>query len=162
MVLRWLSAAAALATAAPAGAQQVKELGIQAIGTLSDPGLAVGGVYAAWRPSARGRVSAAWALGGSDGGLAWRGELLGHFLLAPGRTRGPGVYLAGGVAVVGGPADRGYLVLALGIENQPGGGSGWFAEAGAGGGARLSAGFRWRWFRPRPLSLSRPSAGPAG
>jgi hypothetical protein len=146
MGLRWLSAVAALAAAAPAGAQQVKELGIHATGTLSDPALAVGGVYGAWRPSSRSRLSAALGLGASDGDAAWRGELLGHFLLAPARRRGAGVYLAGGVAVVGGPDDRGYLVLAIGLEDRPGGPSGWFAEAGVGGGARLSAGYRWRWF----------------
>jgi hypothetical protein len=146
MALRWLSAVAALAAAAPAGAQQVTELGLQATGTLSDPALAVAGVYGAWRPSSRGRISAAAGLGGSGDATAWRGELLGHFLLAPNKKRGPGVYLAGGVAVVGGPADRGYLVLAVGIEDRPGGPSGWFAEAGVGGGARLSAGYRWRWF----------------
>jgi hypothetical protein len=137
---------AAFAAAAPAGAQQVKELGIHATGTLSDPALAVGGVYGAWRPSSRSRISAALGLGGSGGGAAWRGELLGHFLLAPARRRGPGVYLAGGVAAVGGPDDRGYLVLAVGLEDRPGGPSGWFAEAGVGGGARVSAGYRWRWF----------------
>jgi hypothetical protein len=136
---------AALAAAAPAGAQQVKEFGIQTTGTLSDPALAVGGIYAAWRPAARGRIAAALGVGGSDGEVAWRGELLGHFLLAPRRRTGPGVYLAGGVAAVGGPADRGYLVLAVGVEDRPGGPSGWFAEAGVGGGARLSLGYRWRW-----------------
>lgn len=145
MALRWLSAVAALAAAAPAGAQQVKELGIQTTGTLSEPALAVGGLYAAWRPSARGRVAAMLGIGESDGEVAWRGELLGHFLLAPGRRAGPGAYLAGGLAVVGGPTDRGYLVLAVGIEDRPGGKSGWFAEAGVGGGARLSLGYRWRW-----------------
>jgi hypothetical protein len=137
---------AALVAATPAGAQQVKELGIQAIGTLSDPELAVGGVYGAWRPSSRGRISAAAGVGGSGGEAAWRGELLGHFLLAPARKHGPGVYAAGGVAVVGGSADRGYLILAVGIEDRPGEATGWFAEVGVGGGARLAAGYRWRWF----------------
>jgi hypothetical protein len=147
MALRWLSAVAALAAAAaPAGAQQVRELGIQAIGTLSDPALAVGGVYAAWRPAKRARVSASLGLGGSGAELAWRGELLGHFLLAPTRRTGSAVYLAGGVAAVGGRTDQGYLVLVAGIEGRPGAASGWFLEAGAGGGARLSAGYRWRWF----------------
>ncbi len=146
MGLRWLSAAAALAAATPAGAQQVKELGIHATGTLSDPALGVAGVYGAWRPSARGRVSAALGVGVSDGDAAWRGELLGHFLLAPRRRSGIGAYLAGGLAVVGGPVDRGYLVLGLGIEGRPGAASGWFAEVGVGGGARLSVGHRWRWF----------------
>jgi hypothetical protein len=146
MALRWLSAVAALAAASPAGAQQVRELGIQAIGTLSDPALAVGGVYAGWRPTRRARLSATFGLGGAGGATAWRGELLGHFLLAPTRREGSGVYLAGGVAAVGGRADQGYLVLAVGIEDRPGTASGWFAEAGVGGGLRLSAGYRWRWF----------------
>jgi hypothetical protein len=146
MALRWLSAVAALAAATPAGAQQVKELGIQITGTLSDPALAAGGVYGAWRPSSRARISAALGLGRSDGETAWRGELLGHFLLAPDRKRSPGAYLAGGLAVVGGPVDQGYLVLAVGIEDRPGGVSGWFVEGGVGGGARVSAGYRWRWF----------------
>ena len=146
MASRWLSVAAALAAATPAGAQQVRELGIQAIGTLSDPALAVGGVYAGWRPTSRARLSGSLGLGGSGGETAWRGELLGHFLLSPARRRGAGAYLAGGVAAVGGPEERGYLVLAVGLEHRPGAGSGWFAEAGVGGGARLSAGYRWRWF----------------
>jgi hypothetical protein len=155
MALRWLSAAAALAAAAPpAGAQQVRELGIQAIGTLSDPALGVGGVYAGWRPARRARVSAMVGVGGSGGQTAWRGELLGHFLLAPMRRKGAGVYLAGGVAAVGGAVDRGYLVLAFGVEGKPGAPAGWFVEAGVGGGARLSAGYRWRWF-PRWWSLVR-------
>jgi hypothetical protein len=146
MALRWVSLAAALAAAAPASAQQVKELGFHGTVTLSDPALAVGGVYGAWRPSSRSRVSLAAGVGGSDGETAWRGELLGHFLLAPARKRGPGVYLAGGLALTGGPSDQGYIVVAVGIEDRPGGPSGWFAEAGIGGGARLSAGYRWRWF----------------
>jgi hypothetical protein len=147
MALRWLSAAAALAAAAPpAGAQQVSELGIQAIGTLADPALAVSGVYAGWRPAKRARLSASLGLGGSGGEVAWRGELLGHFLLSPTRREGAGAYLAGGVAAVGGRTDQGYLVLAAGIEGRPGAASGWFVEAGVGGGARLSAGYRWRWF----------------
>ena len=154
MALRWLSAAAALAAAAPAAAQQVGELGIQAIGTLSDPALGAGGVYAGWRPTRRARLSGSLGLGGSGGETAWRGELLGHFLLAPTRREGSGVYLAGGVAVVGGATDQGYLVLSVGIESRPGAPSGWFAEAGVGGGARLSAGYRWRWF-PRWWSLVR-------
>ena len=120
MGLRWLSAAAALAAATPAGAQQVTELGVQATGTLSDPALGVGGVYGAWRASSRSRIAATLGVGGSDGELAWRGELLGHFLLAPARKRGAGAYLVGGLAVVGGPVDRGYLVLAAGLESRPG------------------------------------------
>ena len=155
MALRWLSAVAALAAAAPpAGAQQVRELGIHATGTLSNPRLGVGGVYLGWRPARRARLSVTAGLGTSDDETAWRGELLGHFLLAPTRRQGAGVYLAGGVAAVGGAVDRGYLVLALGMESRPGAASGWFVEAGVGGGARLSAGYRWRWF-PRWWALVR-------
>jgi hypothetical protein len=147
MALRWLSAVAAFATATPpAGAQQVREIGIQAIGTLADPALAVGGAYAGWRPARRARLSASLGLGGAGGEMAWRGELLGHFLLAPTRREGIGVYLGGGVAAVGGRTDQGYLVVAAGLEGRPGAASGWFVEAGVGGGARLSAGYRWRWF----------------
>lgn len=147
MALRWLSLAASLtAAAAPAVAQQVGELGIQAMGTVSDPALAVGGVYAGWRPARRARLTAAAGLGTSGDETAWRGELLGHFLLAPTRREGAGVYLAGGVAAVGGANDQGYVVIAIGIEHRPGATRGWFVEAGFGGGPRLSAGYRWRWF----------------
>ena len=56
------------------------------------------------------------------------------------------MYLAGGIAGVGGPEDEGYLVLAIGIEHRPGARSGWFVEGGVGGGARVAAGYRWRRF----------------
>jgi len=128
----------------PAAAQQVLELGVTGIATASDPALVVGGGYGALRTSQRTRVSAALAAGLSDDRGAWRGELLVHFLLNPTRQRGTGFYGAGGVAAVGGAVDQGYLVLALGLEARPGARSGWFVEAGVGGGARLAAGFRWR------------------
>jgi hypothetical protein len=131
--------------AAPLAAQRVRELGVQAIGTLSDPGLAVAGVYGALRPSARTRVSVSAGAGVSGGEAAGRGELLGHFLVSPGATRGVGAYAAAGVAVVAGPVGRGYLVLSLGLEGSPGASQGWAVEAGVGGGARVGLGWRWRW-----------------
>jgi hypothetical protein len=150
---RWASPAAlALFLAAPPGgataaaAQQVRELGVMGIATASDPGLVVGGVSAGLRTSRRTRVSVAAGVGASDGGLAWRGELLAHFLLSPRRRHGAGLYGAGGVAAVGGPVEQGYMVLTLGLEGRPGAPSGWFVEAGVGGGARLAAGYRWRRF----------------
>jgi hypothetical protein len=146
---RWASPAvllaALVATARPAAAQQVKELGLEGIVTASDPGLVVGGIYGALRTSLRTRISAAAALGASDGETAWRGELLAHFLLSPTRRQGVGLYGAGGVAVVGGRVDQGYMVVTLGLESRPGMPSGWFVEAGVGGGARLAGGYRWRW-----------------
>ena len=143
---RWAErcSAALLFAASPLAAQQVREVGLLATVTASDPALVVGGVSGAIRTSARTRVSLALGLGGSDGEAAWRGELLAHFLLHPDRRHGAGIYGAGGLALVAGPVDQGYLVLTLGLEANPGGPSGWFVEGGVGGGARLSAGYRWR------------------
>jgi hypothetical protein len=73
-----------------------------------------------------------------------RGELLGHFLLSPGKRSGPGFYFAGGLAGVTGEVTRGYLVLTMGLEDRPGAGSGWAVEAGIGGGFRVGLGYRWR------------------
>lgn len=130
--------------ARPVSAQRVTELGVQGIATAADPAVAVVGVYAGLRTSLRTRVSATLAAGVSDGEAAWRAELLAHFLLNPARERGVGVYGAGGIAVVGGVVDQGYIVVTVGIEARPGARSGWFAEGGVGGGARLAAGYRWR------------------
>jgi hypothetical protein len=149
-------ALAGLATGAiEAAAQQVRELGVTGIATASDPALAVGGAYAGLRTSRRTRVSVAVGVGASDGDAAWRGELLAHFILSPARRHGAGLYGASGVAVVGGPVDQGYLVLTLGLEGRPGARSGWFVEAGVGGGARLAAGYRWRRF-PAGWALESP------
>jgi hypothetical protein len=138
---------AALLWARPLAAQQPHEIGIQAIGTGSDPAAGVGALYGALRTSNRTRLSVAGGVGGSAGELAFRAELLGHFLLSPNKRKGTGPYLAAGVAAVGGPVERGYLVLTLGVEQRPGGGAGWAAEAGVGGGLRLALGYRWRRLR---------------
>jgi hypothetical protein len=143
---RWRSVlAATVLSAPPLAAQQAKELGLQAIGTASDPALGVAGVYGAIRTSTRTRVSASAGLGISRSDAAWRGELLIHLLMSPSAQRGIGLYAAGGVAAVAGPVERGYIVLTLGAEQHPGRRTGWFFEAGIGGGARLAAGYRWRW-----------------
>lgn len=147
MTWRWAStlAMAAGLGSGPVAAQQAREVGLQAIGTASDPALVVAGGYGALRISRRVRLSAGAGIGTSDGRTAWRGELLAHFLLSPGARRGFGGYAAGGVAAVGGAEDEGYIVLTVGIEHRPAAGSGWFLEAGVGGGARLASGYRWRW-----------------
>ena len=137
---------AGVALPAPSAAQQVREIGIQAVGTASDPALAVAGVYGALRTSGRTRVSATVSGGVSGGELAWRGELLGHFLLSPEERRRAGVYFAAGIAAVDGAVSRGYLVLTLGLEERPRARSGWAVELGVGGGARIGVGYRWRWF----------------
>lgn len=139
--------AAALAAAGPLSAQHGRELGIQAIGTASDPALAVAAVYGGVRTSNRTRVSVSAGAGVSSDRVAYRGEILGHFLLSPGKRVGSGFYFAGGVAVVGGPVERGYLVLTVGVEDGPAKAAGWMAEMGVGGGIRLALGYRWRRLR---------------
>lgn len=121
---------------------------MQATAIAADPGSMFGGAYGALRTSLRTRVSLAAGLGAAEGATRFRGELLLHFLLSPTLRTGVAPYAAGGVAVVGRPADDGYLVLTLGLESRPGAPSGWFVEAGVGGGARLAAGFRRRWLPP--------------
>jgi hypothetical protein len=147
---RWGEATAVawlLARAAPAAAQHATEIGLEALGTSSDPVVVVAGGYAALRPSDRGRIAALLGLGVAERAFAWRGEAVGHFLLNPGQQLGWGVYFAGGLAVVGDPATHGYLVLGLGLEGRPGGREGWVGERGVGGGVRVALGYRWRRFR---------------
>ncbi|MEA2725239.1 MAG: hypothetical protein QOH59_3010 [Gemmatimonadales bacterium] len=148
MPLAWpeLLLAGSLVGVAPLAAQQGKELGVQAVATASEPALAVAGVYGGLRTSVRTRLSAAAGVGASSGELSFRGEVLGHFLLSPNKRVGPGFYFAGGLAVVEGPVDRGYLVLAVGLEDRPAAASGWGVEVGVGGGLRVLLGYRWRWF----------------
>ncbi len=149
MPLPWpeLLLAGSVVGVAPLAAQQGKELGVQAVATASDPALAVAGIYGGLRTSTRTRLSAAAAAGTSSGELAFRGEVLGHFLLSPNKRKGPGLYFAGGLAVVEGPVDRGYLVLTVGLEDRPAAASGWGVELGVGGGVRVLLGYRWRWLR---------------
>ena len=153
MRFRWrelLIAGTTLAAAEPVAAQQIREIGIQAIGTFPDPALAVFGVFGALRTSGRTRLSVSLGGGLSDGELVGRGEALVHFLLSPEERRKAGFYVAGGIAAVEGPVSRGYLVLTLGLEDRPRAGSGWALEAGLGGGVRVALGYRWRRF-PRVL-----------
>jgi hypothetical protein len=149
MRCRWrelLLLGAALGAATNGTAQQIRELGVQAIGTFSDPALAVAGLYAALRTPGRTRVCLSLAGGTSSQEFVVRGELLGHFLLSPEERRKPGFYLGGGIAGVEGSVSREYLVLTLGVEQRPRGASGWALELGVGGGARIGVGYRWRGF----------------
>jgi hypothetical protein len=133
-------------TPAPVAAQRVTELGLQAITTIAHESFGGAGVYAAVRLGERTRLAGTLALGSAAGRFAGRGEVLGHFLLSPTKMRGVGLYALGGAAWAGGPADQGYVVVGLGLEARPGARSGWGLEAGVGGGFRLTAGYRWRWF----------------
>lgn len=146
--VRGWSALLALLVATPLSAQRPpvrREVGVVALSTLADPALLGGGLYAALRPGRNARLAAVAVLGRRGSETVGRGELLAHFLLAPRRVRGVGLYALGGVAGVVGRGTRGYLVLGAGLESAPGRRAGWALEGGVGGGVRLTAGWRWRW-----------------
>jgi hypothetical protein len=129
-----------------AAAQRAREVGLHAIFTGQEAELLAGGVYGAIRTTRRTRLALTAAAGSAGGEFVARGELLGHFLLSPAST-GPGVYGGGGIAGIAGADEEGFLVLLLGIEQAPGGRSGWSLEGGLGGGLRIAVGYRWRSFR---------------
>ena len=140
-----MSAAALAPVALGAQQQKVREIGIQGTILASSPAMALGGIAAGLRTSSRTRLMLTASAGTLDHAVAWRGELLAHFMLNPRRTRGAAVYGGGGVAVAGShDAAQGYAVVLLGLEGRPGARSGWFVEAGLGGGFRAAAGWRWR------------------
>lgn len=123
------------------------EAGLQALALLQDPEWLGGGGYAAWRPGDKTRLALTINAGASDRRTSGRAELLAHFLMSPGKRSGVGLYAFGGIAGVIRPVHQGFLVLGLGVERAPGNSSGWAIEAGVGGGARLSVGWRWRRLR---------------
>ena len=126
-------------------AQRAREFGLQGVVVAEDPAFVAGGLFAGLRTTRRMRLAATASIGSADGTTAWRGELLGHFLLNPGSRRTPGAYAGGGIALAG-PDERGYVVILVGLEGTPGGSSGWAVEAGLGGGFRATVGWRWRSF----------------
>ena len=130
-----------------ARAQGEREWRVQALGTVAPAAEAFvgGGMGFIVRPRSRFGLGLTAALGDRDGNLAGRGEALVSFILDPVSRRAIGSYAAGGVAVVNDRAGTGeYLVVTLGLAGRPGRGTGWFVEAGAGGGLRLAAGLALR------------------
>ena len=137
--------ALSMGTASVLWGQRVRrELGVQGYTLLGTDGRFGVGLIGALRVGPRARVSLFAGADGGTGRMAGRAEALGHLLLSPGRKRGVGGYLAGGLAVdlVVRPEAR--IVALVGIEDRPGGRSGWALEAGVGGGWRVAAGWRWR------------------
>lgn len=134
----------------PAQEPRGTELGAMGMVALSDPVFVGVGLQVAVRPGGRARIAVTVLPGAIEHRFALRGEAIAQFLLNPAATRGVGVYGLAGIAGVTGPNERAYLVAGIGLEANPGGRSGWLAEAGIGGGARLAVGWRRRWFaRPR-------------
>ncbi len=126
--------------------QRGTETGIHALATFADFTFAGGGGHFGLRPGGRTRLSIAAALGSIEGDLAFRGEGTAQFLLNP-ASRTSGFYAGGGLAGLTGPIEEAYLVLVVGMETSPGGGSGWVLEGGVGGGLRVLLGYRWRRMR---------------
>ena len=144
------AAAVVLLGAGPLEAQQIVEYGPQVTGVAADPGYAVAGGHVALRSLGRTRFALSAGAGVGEGGAtAGRAELAVHFLLNPRARTGLAAYVGGGAAVAdAGDGANGYLVLLAGLERSPGSRSGWFLEAGLGGGMRVAAGWRWRRFPP--------------
>ncbi|MEP7327292.1 MAG: hypothetical protein ABI836_15180 [Gemmatimonadota bacterium] len=127
-------------------AQHGWELGVQGIATFADFDFAGGGGWGAWRPGGSTRIGVSLMPGSIGGEFSARGEMSAQFLLSP-AGRGPGLYAGAGLAGLAGARDQGYLMLLLGYEKNPGGGSGWVVEGGIGGGVRVLLGYRWRGLR---------------
>ena len=143
-MIRFVGAILLTGLAGRLAAQTVVEAGVAVVGVASDPGF--GGVG----PSVRmglGReigVIATGAIGRRGDRWVGRGELAVQYRFAESRSRRPTWYLAGGVAGVTGRAGGSYLLAGLGLELPMGGRTGFWAEGGAAGGARIVAGFRSR------------------
>ena len=109
-----------------ARAQQVhRELGLEAYTLRATPDRIGGALYAGWRVSSRARVSLFGGVDGGDGGTAGRVEGLVHFLLAPDRKKGVGIYGAGGLATDIAGRTEARIVALIGVEAAPGGRRGW-------------------------------------
>jgi hypothetical protein len=90
------------------------------------------------------------SVGSFEGEVAVRPEGILSFHLNPYRRSGVSPYAGGGIALLlMQDANREYIVGVIGIEWRPGTGSGWFVEAGFGGGVRLALGRQLRRRRVR-------------
>lgn len=144
---RLATAAAMLLVATPLAAQGL-DAGVGALVTTAEPVFAGAGAHLGWRPGRHARIVLAGALG-SDGEVAGRVEVMAQ-LLAPVAEDAPlGAYVGAGIGLRPGVGDGAgeVLLLVAGVETSPRGRGGAFVEAGVGGGARLAAGWRWRWLR---------------
>jgi hypothetical protein len=134
----------AVVLATPVRGQKALEVQIHGIGTFADDRFLGGGLGLALRGNGRMRVGAYANGGGFQGEAAFRPELMMSFHLNPYKRSGVSPYFSGGVAVVVAGETREYIVGSVGLEWKPGASSGWFVEAGIGGGLRVAAGFQLR------------------
>ena len=128
-----------------ASAQLTKDWQIQSLAVLASERFIGAGIGYAVRPPGRLRFAGDVSAGDLEGTLAGRAETFLTYHLNPGRESGFGPYAAAGLAAnITRAGARGYLEVLLGLEQRPGRRTGWFLEAGVGGGLRLSAGYRFR------------------
>ena len=138
------------AAATPLTAQGTFEVQALGVATVTAREFVGGGLGLAYRTAGRTRVGLLMTLGssqGSDGGwgFAGRGEALVSYHLDPYKRHGFTPYAGGGLSVTLNEEDNTqYILLVLGVESNPGGRSGFFADVGIAGGLRLSAGFQVR------------------
>lgn len=126
-------------------AQITRDWQIHGLSTFAADRFVGGGLGFGVRPPGRLRVSANATAGDRDGVLGIRVEGMMSFHLNAGREHGFTPYAAAGLAALATrSATRGFVLVLLGVEQRPGRPSGWFVEAGVGGGFRLSAGYRLR------------------
>jgi hypothetical protein len=149
--LRSLLLLAGLLVAADSlAAQGTLEVQAQGVATITAREFAGGGLGAAYRTGGRTRVGLLVSLGSShqdDGSWAFagRGEALVSYHLNPYKRRGFTPYAGGGISLTLNQQDNTqYLLLVLGVESNPGGRTGVFADVGIAGGLRLSVGFQVR------------------
>ena len=132
-----------------AQAQRIREFQFQGVATFAAARFVGGGIGLGIRPPGRLGFLLSASGGDLEGVVAGRAEALTVFRLSPYATKGVIPYSAAGLAVLARKArGDGYLTMVLGLESRPGAKSGWFLEAGFGGGVRVSAGVRIRRITP--------------
>lgn len=132
--------------ATPAGAQQGIEWQGHVVSAVTAERFVGAGPGVAWRTTPRLRFGAAVSGGVTSAGAAVRVEGTATFhLTTTVRPNRIAPYVGGGAAMTAdddGVRER--LLVVVGIEGRPGRRAGWFLDVGAGGGLRLSVGFRLR------------------
>lgn len=129
----------------PASAQRIREIQVHGLATFAATRFVGGGIGLGIRPPGRLGLLLGASAGAYDRETAGRFEGLAVFRLNPYATSGVHAYGTAGVALLTRRSGSdGYLVLIVGLESRPAGKSGWFLEAGVGGGVRVAAGVRIR------------------
>lgn len=142
---RLLILAALLVASAGVAVAQRAEWQVGGVAVVTGSEFTGAGLGFAWRMAGRLRIGLAAAVGETEARrTAGRAEGLFSYHFNP-VTSGIGAYAGGGLAVTATEDDATeYLVVLLGLEGNPVGRVGWFAEAGVSGGVRLALGLRVR------------------